>query len=260
MQALRIFAVSSVFSYRALFSWLRPSAYIANKLAFPLLQLSFFAMIGTFGGAQPLSFYVLGNAILVVYQAMFVVATSVGNERWEGTLPYVLASPAHRVALFFGRASVHVLDGMLDVIVAFTFAVVVFGVDLSQAQWAGLAAGIFVATVAASAMGLAIGAASFLVLDASFLANLAMFVVLLLSGANVPIAELPGWLQAVAWALPLTRSVEAVRGYAAGADLLSGLPLLATDLAIGLAWAIGGYLLFSWFEERARRMGTLDRV
>lgn len=260
MRSLQIFAVGSVFTYRALFQWLHPSAYVFNKIGFPLLQLTFFAVIGSFGGARPLEFYLIGNVILVAYRPMFTIATSVANERWTGTLPYVLGSPAPRVALFFGRASFHVVDGLLDVVIAFAYAALVFGLDLSRADWGGLAAATLVATIGASALGLALGAAAYVILDAPFLANTAMFMLLLLTGANIPLGELPPWLLPVSWALPLTRSVEAARSYVAGADTVSALPLLAGDLAVAAVWAVSGYLLFSAFEERARRRGTLDRV
>jgi hypothetical protein len=35
-------------------------------------------------------------------------------------------------------------------------------------------------------------------------------------------------------------------------------PLLAGELAVGLAYALTGFALFSWFEAQARRRGTLE--
>jgi ABC-2 type transport system permease protein len=257
---LRLFAKSSLFAYKALFHWLEPSAYVTQKLGFPLLQLSFFALVGAFGGAQPLAFYLVGNAILVGYQAMFSIATSVADERWQGTLLYLVGSPANRVVLFFGRGSVHVLDGMIDVVLAFAYAALLFGLDLSRADLLGVALAVIVAAIGASALGLFLGAAAYLVLDASFLANATMFGLLLVTGANVPLAELPEWAQALGLLIPLTRTVEAARLYVAGAELASGLSLLTGDLVIAAGWALAGYALFGWVEAQARRRGTLEAV
>ena len=260
MQALRIFFVSSAFTYRALFSWLNPSAYIFQKMGFPVLQLTFFVLLGSFGGARPLDFYLVGNALLVAYRPMFSIARAISGERDQGTLPYLLASPANSVALFFGHSAYHFIDGFFDVAFAFGYAVILFGLDLSRSDWLGLAAAVVVATFGASAIGMVMGGAGYLVLDATFLANGAMFALLLLSGANVPLDDLPQWLAPISRALPITRSVEASRLYVAGADFASGLPLLAGDALVGSVWAIAGLLLFRWIEGQARRRGTLEGV
>jgi hypothetical protein len=59
--------VSSVFAYRGLFMWLNPAAYFFNKMLVPLMRMSFFSLLGLFGGAQPLAFYLVGNAVIVAY-------------------------------------------------------------------------------------------------------------------------------------------------------------------------------------------------
>lgn len=258
MRPLRLFLVSSVFAYRALFNWLDPAAYLFQKTTFPLLQLTFFAFVGSFGGAQPVSFYLVGNAMLVTYQAMFSITTAISGERWQGTLPYVVGSPANRVALFFGRGAIHVVDGMLDVIIALAFAAFVFGLDLSHATWPGIVLALIVASAGAAAIGLFLGSVAYLVLDAAFLANTAMFALLLLTGANVPLAELPSWAQWISWSIPLTRTVAVSRLYVNGAELVAGLPLLAQDFALAIAYALAGVALFGWIETRARRQGTLE--
>jgi ABC-2 type transport system permease protein len=258
MRTLRLFFVSSIFTYRALFTWLNPSAYLFSKIGFPLIQLSFFALVGRYGGAQPVDFYLLGNALLVAYRPMFTIASAIQEERRQGTLPYVVGSSASRVVLFFGRSAGHALDGLWDVVIAFWFAVVLFGLDLSRANWLGIGSAIVVATLGASAIGLLLGAAAYLVLDAAFLANTAMFGLLLLTGANVPLGELPAWLLPLSWALPLTRSVDATRLYATGASLDGGLALLAGDAVIAMVWAVAGLLLFNRIEYEARRRGTLE--
>lgn len=258
MATLRLFLVSSLFTYRALFHWLNPAAYVLQKTLFPLIQMTFFAIVGTFAAARPLDFYLVGNAILVAYRPMFTIATAVADERRGGTLPYIVASPADRVALFFGRSTFHIFDGLLDVVLAFGYAVVAFGLDLSRANWIGLALAIVAATYGASAIGLLLGSAAYLVLDAAFLANAAMFSLLLLTGANVPLEDLPSWLHPLSAALPVTRSVEAGRLYTAGAELGAGIGLVASDVLVGTIWAGSALLLFRWIESQARRHGTLE--
>ena len=60
-----------------------------------------------------------------------------------------------------------------------------------------------------------------------------------LSGVYFPVAQMPGWLQAVAHALPLTAAVELVR------PLILGRPTGAVlqPVCVLVAYAVGGYYL-----------------
>lgn len=255
---MRLFLVTSLYSFRALFHWLQPMAYVVQRALFPLVQLSFFALVGTYGGSQPLSFYLVGNVIGTATLTVFGVSQAVGDERNQGTLPYVLASPAARIPVFFGRATLHVMDGVLNMLAAVLIAVLVFGLRIPLDGLLGLGAAMLVAVITMSGLGLLMGAVAFVVLDTAVLSNLAMFILLLLTGANVPLAELPGAVAVLSGTLPLTRSIAAARLYAAGAPFADGLGLLAGDLVIAFVYGVVGYLVFSWLETRARMGGRLE--
>ncbi|MHB8631976.1 MAG: ABC transporter permease [Candidatus Limnocylindria bacterium] len=257
---MRLFFVTAHYTFRAAFHWLRPVPYVVNRLLFPLVQLTFFALVGQYGGSQSLSFYLVGNAIGVATLSCFGVAQAVASERWQGTLSYILAAPAPRVPIFFGRAAYHVVDGMLNMAAAFALAMLVFGLRLPLDGLAGLVLSMLVATLAICGVGLLLGSLAYIVLDAVLLANWAMFILLLLTGMNVPLTELPPFAAAIGEALPLTRSIAAARLYVAGAPLEAGLGLLAADLAIGVVYAVAGYVLFSWLELQARRQGRLEGI
>jgi ABC-2 type transport system permease protein len=257
---VRLFSVTAFYSFRALFHWLSPVPYLCARLLFPLAQLAFFALIGTYGGSQPLSFYLVGNAIGTATLSAFGVSQAVADERQQGTLSYLLAAPAPRVPIFFGRAALHVADGMINMFVALAIVIFVFGLQVPVEGIVGVIASMLVATIAICGLGLLLGAVAYIVLDTAVLANFAMFVILLLSGANVPLAELPGVIGAIAQAMPLTRSVAAARLYVDGASFDAGLGLLLGDLALGAVYGIVGYMVFNWLETRARRDGRLEGV
>lgn len=257
---MRLFVFSAWYSYKALFRWLKWEAYIFQKTLFPLVQLTFFVVAGIFSGSQPASFYLVGNAIVVAFRPMFAVAMAIRDERAQGTLPYLVASPANRHVIFFARSALHAVDGIFDIVLAFAFAALVFGLPLPVETWPGLIAAIVVASVAACGIGFLLGALSYVVLDVLFMGNLMMFGLLLLTGANVPLGELPDWARAVALALPLTRSVEAARLYQAGADFGAGIPLLGAEIVVTALWAAAGLALFTLLEVQARRRGTLEGV
>jgi ABC-2 type transport system permease protein len=257
---MRTFAVTAWYTFLGLYHWMRPVPYVVNRFLFPLVQLVFFSLLGLYGGSQPMSFYLVGNCIGVAASAIFGVAGAIGDERQHGTLSYILASPAPRIPVFFGRAALHVVDGVINMAVAFAFAILVFGLRIEVGGLGGLLVAMLVGTIAVCGAGLLLGAVALVLLDAVILANWAMFILLMLTGMNVPLSDLPGFAAAIAQALPLTRSIAAARLYAAGAPLDAGLGLLAGDLALGAAYAVAGYMLFTWLEAQARRQGRLEGV
>jgi ABC-2 type transport system permease protein len=257
---LRLFWQGTLLSYVALFRWLRPMQYVTSKLLMPLAQMFFFIFLGTFAtGPGNAPFYIIGNAIqITAVNGIFGVTMSVGGERESGTLPYLFGTPANRLAIFLGRAFMHILDGTLGVIIAFSWGVALLGLDLSHTDLAALLLTILITTFSTCALGLLLGCLSLVTVNVMFVNNFVYFVLLIFSGANVAVAELPGWMQAISYALPLTRGIASGRLLISGAPLSSVSPLLWQELAIGFGYALIGYLLFHWVEFQAKRRGTLE--
>jgi ABC-2 type transport system permease protein len=84
------------------------------------------------------------------------------------------------------------------------------------------------------------------------------FLMLLVCGVNVPLETLPGWLEAVGRSLPLTHGLEAARRVADGEGLGDVAGLVATEAAIGAAYAAVAFALFRLFELEGRRRATLE--
>ena len=259
---LRLFWQGTLLSYIALFAWLRPITYLASKIVMPLAQMLFFTFLGTFAtGSGNAHFYVIGNAIqIAAVSGIFGVTLSIGGDRWAGTLPYLFGTPANRLVLFFGRAFMHIIDGALGVVVAFTWGVVLLGLDLSHTNLPALALTITVATISTCGLGLLMGCLSLITANVMFVNNTVYFALLLFSGANVDINSLPVFMRAISYALPLTRGILSARLLIAGKSLSEAMPLILGELGIGLIYGVLGYFLFMWFEVVAKRRGTLDLV
>jgi ABC-2 type transport system permease protein len=258
--SVRIFFSGAVLSYKALFRWFRLEPYLATKVIAPLNQIMFFTLLGTFAtGPDTASFYAIGNAIqLTAMSGIYGVTMSIGGERNAGTLIYLFGSPANRLLTFLGRSLVHILDGMLGVIMGLVWAGLLLGVDYSKADLPLLALTILITTVSTAGFGLLMGCLSLVTVNVMFINNTVYFLLLVFSGANVPLANFPVWVQRAAHLLPLTRGIQAARQVIAGASFVEVAPLLAGEILIGMCYVATGYLLFSWFEMLAKRRGTLE--
>ena len=258
--SLRIFVGGAWLAYIGLFRWTQPASYVASKVVMPLSQILFFTFLGVSAtGRQTADFYIIGNALQVAaINGIYGVTMTVGSERNEGTLIYLLGSPANRMVTFMGRATFNILDGMLAVVLGFLWGVLLLGLDLSTANLPGLALTILIATASTCGLGLLMGSVSLVALNVMFVNNTVYFLLLLFSGANIPIAALPDWMQKISAALPLTRGIRAARLLVNGASLAEVWPLVVGEALIGLAYALAGFVLFRWFEAQAKRRGTLE--
>lgn len=256
---LRVFFIGGMISYRALFNWLRPSIYIPTMLGSPLFQILFFTHLGRFTGLNDDSFFVVGNAVQVSSMAAIYGATmAIGNERWMGTLSPLLASPANRIALFLGRSLPYIANGLLVSAFGFVVGATLLEFDLTARSIAPLAVVVIVTCVSCTGAGLLLGSIGLRARDVFFVSNLMYFLMLLFCGVNIPLDVLPGWMQVVGEALPITHGIQAAREVAAGASLGDVAGLVGNEAVHGLVYLAAAYVLFRVLEEESRRRATLE--
>ena len=259
--SVRIFFIGGLISFRALFSFLRPSIYVPSMLVAPIFQILLFVYIGRSAQLESDEFYVIGNAIqYAAIPCLFAMIFTIAGERFQKTLGYLLVTPAPRVPLFLGRALPVVVNGFL--IAAFSLVVgsLIVGVDLPASAYAPLALAAFVSALSCTGFGLLGAGVGLLLRDQAVLANILFGLLLVFTGANVPVGDLPGWMQAISNVLPFTHGIEAGRRIADGAPLGGVSGLLATEALVGVAYAALGYAFIRGAETLSRRHATLERA
>lgn len=102
------------------------------------------------------------------------------------------------------------------------------------------------------------GAGKTTTVNVMFINNFVYFLLLIFSGANVRLDQVPAWVQTTSSLLPLTRGISAARLLVQGASLAEVMPLLLGELAVGLVYSLLGYFLFAIFEVEAKKRGTLE--
>jgi ABC-2 type transport system permease protein len=260
MNSLKIFISSAVFSFRAQFHWLNPAMWITMKFALSLSQMAFFVFVGIFAGA-PVAFIAVGNALQSIsWNTVFSVINITGHDKWDGTLPLVLATPANRLPLYVGRAMIHVLDGILSAAISFVFAVYLFGVDFSLTNPIALIVAIVLTAFTMAGFGLLIGGFCFFFRNPMVFANIFTFCLLIFCGVNFPVTSLPSIIQPISYVFPLTYGLTAARNAIAGQDLIQIGPTLVMQLVVGFASMLIGYVLFRSFENNARKTGKMEAV
>lgn len=259
MTALRVLVVAGARSHRALFRWNAPSAFLPTLVGLPVLQMLWFVYLGSYADTRPLSYYVIGNAVIAgSTAALFAPSMSVVGERYSGTLPALLATPASRPLVFAGRVLVPCLLAMLSSAVVFAAGSLVADVGLRPGVLPALVLAVVVSAASCSCLGLVIGAVGLWYEESTLFANLVMYLMLLVCGVNIPHSSLPGWLAAVGDALPMTHGLSATRTLLAGGG--GWLPDLVTEVAKGAAYLAVAVLALGFLERQGRRRGNLEGV
>lgn len=248
-------------AYRALFNWTHPFMYATTLFGGPLFQMLFFMLLGRYTGLADTDFYVVGNAVLAVSGAcLFGSTMAIANERRYRTLGPVLASPANRSVTFAARGWPYVAHGILAAVVLLAYGATFLGFRMDLARVPALILVMALAAASCSAFGLVLGALGVRFRDVFIMSNIAHYVLLMVSGAQIPRDVLPGWLQAVGGMLPLTAGIEASRLLAAGERWSAVWPLLLRESVVLVAYGVLAVGLMAFFEAEARRSGTLDAI
>ena len=258
--ATRIFFVGGLTSFRALFYWLTPWIYVPTMLIAPLFQILLFAYIGRSAGLASDEFFLIGNALqYAAIPCLFAMAQAIGGERYQNTLSAILVSPAPRIPLFFGRSLPVVLNGAFVAAFALFTGSLLLRVHLPTSSLAPLLLIVLIAAFSCTGLGLVNAALSLRIRENAVLSNVIFGFLLIFTGANVPLDDLPDWMSTAAQGMPFTHAIAAARKVADGSSLSDVRGLLGAELLVGVVYGIAGYLLLRWFETLSRRHASLER-
>ncbi len=220
---------------------LRRGESLLLTLAIPLLLLVFFRAADLEGAG--IGFLVPGILALAIMSTAFTgQAIATGYERAYGVLTRLRATPLTRLQLLTAKTL-----GVLGVEVLQAALVVGVGSALGWRLHGNAAAAVLIAVVGTAAFsGLGLLMAGALRAEATLAgANGIYLVLLFLGGVVFPLSRLPGWVQAVAHALPtaaLSHGLRSALGRGGGLD--------GSDLLVLCCWAAGSIALaartFRW--------------
>ncbi|MFN2471582.1 MAG: ABC transporter permease [Gaiellaceae bacterium] len=259
MTATRIFFIGGLMSYRALFGFLSPWVYIPSLLVAPVFQILLFAYIGRSTGLADDEFFVIGNSLqFASIPCLFAMTHIVAGERYQNTLGYILVTPAGRLSLFVGRALPVVVNGAFVAAFSLLVGSLLLDVDIPYSSLGPLALVILVTAYSCTGLGFINAGLGLRIRETAVLSNVLFGILLIFTGANVPLDSLPSWMGAVSDWLPITHGIEAARRVADGSSLGDVADLVAWEAGLGTLFSVGGYALIRVMEREARRRATVE--
>jgi ABC-2 type transport system permease protein len=222
--------------------------------------------LGVQGGSFDLhkaQLYLLIGALLWGYLSLVFMeaAYAIAWERWEGTIEYTFMAPIRRVTHLFGICLFSIGYGLARTFVVLLIAIAMFHLDFSHADILAALAVLAASTI--PLIGLAIFTSVLPLLSPQKGEQMSVAVqgfLLLVSGVYYPLSVLPVPMQIAGAASPLTYALEGIRSSLLdGAGIQAQLPIIAILLAMGALMIPASLWVFSWAENRAKRLGLLKR-
>jgi ABC-2 type transport system permease protein/oleandomycin transport system permease protein len=240
---------------RNLLIWMRVPAYLVFTVIQPVLFVLMFRYV--FGGAIPVKvrggyvdFLMPGIIAQTAAFATFGTAIALAVELKEGVIDRLRAMPMARSAVLGGRlvADTGRMTVTILIVLGVGFAVGFrFNNGLVPAILMVVLAIVFGLAICciAAYTGLAIGDEE----SVQAFGLIWLFPITFLSSAFVPIATMPGWLQAFANNQPVTYVIDTMRALALGGPV-------AASLWKSVAWLAGIFIVFLPLAVRAYRRAS----
>jgi len=241
----------------------RRNVFTVFEIVFwPVVNLLSVGLLTTFLGAAPetVIFVLVGTfALSTVQVCQLDVAYAVLFDMWAKSVKHQLVAPIRPWHLVLGSWLMGLVRGTAVFALQAAVSHWAFGVNVlahGPGPAVALLAGLL---LSAAGVGLLVSTLLMLFgLRAEVSAWSGVSLVLLVCGVYYPVSLLPAPLQAVAAGVPLTHFLEAFRAHLGYAPLFTA-PLLR-GYGLTAVYLVGGYALFAWSIQRARRTGMLLKL
>lgn len=252
----------STYCFRALCNWFNPVAYVSNVVVVPVSTVLLFGLIGRYshtgGGGEA---YAIGLTAFGATRAMAGgVIQCFSRDRVVGALPFLLVSSGSRLRAYVTRALANLPNGLICFAMGLAACRLFLHSDFGSTNWSLLVMSYAAMLLSMAAFSLLLGSFSIAMVDFWPFSASAETVILTLTGAVIPLAAMPGWLQAIAHLLPVTNGLAALRGAVEGGAVADFAPALAVELAVAVGYGAAGYAVFRAMLSYARRTGALEHV
>lgn len=242
----------------------RSAAFEAEEFAlmqigYPLVTLIFYCLIATFSfNTSNLTSWVIGNAFLLCTNAcIFGLGRVFISERYFGRLRSIIASPCSKMSLILASGVFPALFAICSSVCGLIVGSLAFGVDFSGVNMPLVALAIIVAMISASCFGLFISVFGLMTDSMHLVLNVVSYLLMIFTGAEFPIKQLPLAGQVIAQMMPLTKAISAMNKLFEG-NTKEFSVLIIAELLTGVIYALLTYTIFGLAERIAQKNGKFD--
>jgi ABC-2 type transport system permease protein len=234
--------------------------FICYQVGLTLLTLIFYCVLAFFTtGSYDLTRWVVGNSlVLCVNSCIYSLGTVFISDRHFGRLRFIIASPMNLLAVILQKGVIAILMSLGTVTGGFIIGGLIFGVDFTGMNFGVFLLAALAATFSAAGMGLMMSAVALLTDSVHLILNIVANIILILSGANFPITQLPIFVQYTAKIFPLHRAVAAANMSFGNFEYSKYVQLIIGEMALGICFYLIAFVMLKIMEKVAIKKASLE--
>lgn len=233
--------------------------FVLMQLGYPLITLIFYCLIAAYSFQTTyLTSWVIGNAFLLCTNAcIFGLGNIFVGERYWGRLRLIIASPCAKLPIILANGVFPAFFAVCASVFGLLVGALVFHVDFSSVNLGLVVVTILCAMIAASCFGLFLAVFGLISDSMHLVLNVVSYLMLIFTGAEFPVSQLPLAGRIIAQFLPLTKSISAMNLLFKKENGLFWILLLG-EIATGVMYAMLAWTIFGFIERSARKSGRFD--
>lgn len=240
----------------AAFDW---REFLFFDTGYPIITMVFYCLLAAYSfRTTELTCWVVGNSFLMcVNTCIFGLGSLFRSERYSGRLRSIIASPCNLLSVVLSYGFFPSLLAIGAVVLGFAVGAVLFGIDFSGVNIGAAMLTILCAMLSASCFGLLLSVFGLLSDSMHLILNMMNYILMIFTGAEFPVSQLPVFGQIISRILPLTRSIEAMNSlFGSGTEHFAA--LLFGELALAAFYTLISVSILKYAERACRRSGKFD--
>ena len=234
--------------------------FILLDTAYPFMTLVFYCVMAGFAyGTADVTDWVIGNAfMLCTNTCLFSLGTCFVGERYYGRIRSIIVGRTSKVEIVLQKGFFAAVVSVVTTLTGFALGCLVFEINLSKIPWGSFIFVLGIAMFAVMGLGMFLSVLGLVSHQIHMISNVMWYVLLIFTGTNFPITQLPETLQIVSYLLPMTRSIAAARDLVAGADFGQVKGLLLGEIIVAVSYLAIAAVVIKQAEKIAIKKGTLE--
>jgi len=235
--------------------------FLAYRVGISITTLLLYVLIAQFttGGTVDLTAWVIGNAFaLCIAECVFRLGSTFSFERISGRLRVIIASPTHKLAVVMYNGVASIVISVITISVSFVIGGLLFNVNFGEIHMGMLVTSILVAAFTCVGFGLLLSVFTLITDSMHLVLNAVGSTIIIFSGANFPVNQLPVFVQWVANFLPLYRSVAAANMSMGGSLSQEFGRLIGGEFILGMIFYLLAFALIKVMERISIKRATLE--
>lgn len=234
--------------------------FITLNTMYPFLSLVFYCLLASFAfQTNDLTQWVIGNSYLLCTNVcIFSLGSSFYGERSYGRIRSIICSPISKLQIILQKGFFPCLVCMLTTTLGFLAGGLLFRLPFHKINFWMYFLILLFAMMGACSLGLFLGTIGLLTDQMHLILNTMSFIILIFTGSNFPVNQLPIWGRIISQILPLTRSIESAKMIFTGYDGNRLIELLVGEFIVGVVYLLLARVMVYYAERKAIKKGTLE--